>query len=213
MRMVIQPQKEDRRNKNGASRTFCLPGCLCLVQPSARSQNVTLISRAQGPNNRSLNYFQVPVPKGKVFSGGSVVKNAPAMQETWVRSLGWEDPPGGGNGNPLQNSCLGNLMDRGAWQATVRGVTKESDTTKWLNNNDKSNGKNLESPVSAANLRMLPGFLEVGNMGNRLFSAYLSQEMKCCPTQMGCHDLHDQTQPTNKSSDRTVPAKYATRFF
>ena len=29
---------------------------------------------------------------------------------------------GGGNGNPLQYSCLVNLMDRGAWQATVRGV-------------------------------------------------------------------------------------------
>ena len=32
--------------------------------------------------------------------------------------------PGGGNGNPLQYSCLGNSMDRGAWQATVQGVTK-----------------------------------------------------------------------------------------
>ena len=30
--------------------------------------------------------------------------------------------PGKGNGNPLQNSCLGNPMDRGAWQATVHGV-------------------------------------------------------------------------------------------
>ena len=32
--------------------------------------------------------------------------------------------PGGGNGNPLQYSCLGNLMDRGAWWATVHGVSK-----------------------------------------------------------------------------------------
>ena len=32
--------------------------------------------------------------------------------------------PGEGNGNPLQCSCLGNLMDRGAWRATVYGVTK-----------------------------------------------------------------------------------------
>ena len=32
--------------------------------------------------------------------------------------------PGGGNGNPLQCSCLGNLMDRGAWQAVAHGVTK-----------------------------------------------------------------------------------------
>ena len=32
--------------------------------------------------------------------------------------------PGGGNGNPLQCSCLGNPMDRGAWRATVQRVTK-----------------------------------------------------------------------------------------
>ena len=32
--------------------------------------------------------------------------------------------PGEGNGNPLQYSCLGNPMDRGAWWATIHGVTK-----------------------------------------------------------------------------------------
>ena len=36
---------------------------------------------------------------------------------------------GEGNGNPLQYSCLGNPMNRGAWWATVHGFTKESDTT------------------------------------------------------------------------------------
>ena len=35
---------------------------------------------------------------------------------------------GEGNGNPLQCSCLGNPMDRRAWQATVQRVAKESDT-------------------------------------------------------------------------------------
>ena len=42
-------------------------------------------------------------------------------------------PSGEENGNPFQYSCLGNSMDRGAWQ-TVHRVTKESDITKWLNN-------------------------------------------------------------------------------
>ena len=53
-----------------------------------------------------------------------VVKNLPAMQETWVWFLGWEEFPGEGNGNPLQDSCLENSMDKGAWQATVPEVTK-----------------------------------------------------------------------------------------
>ena len=38
--------------------------------------------------------------------------------------------PGGGNGNPLQYSCLGNPKDRGAWQATVHGMANESDVTE-----------------------------------------------------------------------------------
>ena len=49
------------------------------------------------------------------FPGGSVVKNLPAMQETRVRSLGWEDSPGEGNDNLLQDSCLENSMDGVAW--------------------------------------------------------------------------------------------------
>ena len=65
-----------------------------------------------------------------------LVKNPPAMWETWVQSLGWEDPlekgkatpvfwPGAfhrlyspcgeGNGNPFQYSCLETPMDGGAW--------------------------------------------------------------------------------------------------
>ena len=39
-------------------------------------------------------------------------------------------PPGRGNRNPLQYSCLGNPMHRGAWRATVHGVTRESDMTE-----------------------------------------------------------------------------------
>ena len=43
------------------------------------------------------------------------LKRLPAMRETWVPSLGQEDYPGEGNGNPLQYSCLENPMDKGAW--------------------------------------------------------------------------------------------------
>ena len=59
-----------------------------------------------------------------VFPGRSAVRNLPTTQETQVQSLGQEEFPGDGNGNPLQYSCLGNPMDRGAWRAAVHGVTK-----------------------------------------------------------------------------------------
>ena len=55
------------------------------------------------------------------------LKNRPAMQETQetqVQSLGGEDALEEENGNPLQYSCLGNPMDRGAWRTTDHGVTK-----------------------------------------------------------------------------------------
>ena len=52
----------------------------------------------------------------------SQIKNPPAMQETQVGSLSWEDPLQ--KEMATQYSCLGNLMDREAWQATVHGVTK-----------------------------------------------------------------------------------------
>ena len=52
------------------------------------------------------------------------VKHLPTMRKNQVQSLGQEHPPGEGNGNPLQYSCLENPMDGGAWWATVHGVAK-----------------------------------------------------------------------------------------
>ena len=46
------------------------------------------------------------------------------MQEMWVQSLGWEHSLEEEMANPFQYSCLGNSMDRGAWQATVHEVAK-----------------------------------------------------------------------------------------
>jgi len=60
-------------------------------------------------------------------NGGSVVKNLPcsAGDAGAMGSIpGLERSPGEGNGNPLQYSCLENLMDRGAWRTTVHGVAK-----------------------------------------------------------------------------------------
>ena len=55
------------------------------------------------------------------------VNNSPAYAEDtgdpgWVPGSGRS--PGGENGNPLQYSCLENSMNRGAWRATVHGITK-----------------------------------------------------------------------------------------
>ena len=65
------------------------------------------------------------------FAGGAVIRNLPASAGD-VREVGsipgWGSSSRGGNGNPLQYSCLENPMDRGAWWAAVHGVTKESET-------------------------------------------------------------------------------------
>ena len=53
-----------------------------------------------------------------------MVKNPPAKAGDTSLILGLGRPPGEGNGNPLQYSCLENSKDRGTWWATVHGVTK-----------------------------------------------------------------------------------------
>ena len=58
------------------------------------------------------------------YPGGSVIKNLPANAGDVGSVRGSGRSPGVGNGNPLQYSCLGNPMDRGAWWVTVREVAK-----------------------------------------------------------------------------------------
>ena len=68
----------------------------------------------------------------KGFPGGSVVKHPPASAAATGDVglvLGSGRSPGGGNGNPPQHSCQENLIDRGAWWATVRAGDRKSDAT------------------------------------------------------------------------------------
>ena len=58
-----------------------------------------------------------------------MVKNPPANAEKMSLIPGSGTSPGGGHNNPLQYSCLENLMDRGAWRATVHRVA-ELDTAE-----------------------------------------------------------------------------------
>ena len=63
------------------------------------------------------------------FPGGSDGKESAYSAGDLGSIPGSGRSPGEGNGNPLQYVCLENPMDREAWQATVHGVTKESDRT------------------------------------------------------------------------------------
>ena len=60
------------------------------------------------------------------FPGSSVVRSLLASAGDVGSISVSRRSPGGGNGNPLQYSCLGNPVDRGAWRATIHRVTKES---------------------------------------------------------------------------------------
>ena len=65
-----------------------------------------------------------------------MVKNSPTSVGDAGSTPGLGRFPGEGNGNPLQYPCMGNPVHRGAWQAAVHGVTKESDTAYLLKNKD-----------------------------------------------------------------------------
>ena len=73
-------------------------------------------------NRKKRNWTSISHHAG--FPGGSVVKN-PTANSVEVGSVsGLGRSLGGGNHNPLQYSCLGNPMDRGAWWATVHAIAK-----------------------------------------------------------------------------------------
>jgi len=71
-----------------------------------------------------------------------VVKNPPANTgdiRDVVSIPGLGRCPGGGNGNPLQYSCLENPMNRGTWQATVLRITRSQTQLKQLNMHSTTN--------------------------------------------------------------------------
>ena len=67
-----------------------------------------------------------------------IVRNPPAMQETWVWSMSWEDSPGGGHGNPLLYSCLENPHGQRSLVGCSPWGHKELDTTEWLSTTQHS---------------------------------------------------------------------------
>ena len=83
--------------------------------------------------------------------GGASGKEPACQCKRWKRRSfipGWGRPPGGGNGTPLQYSCLENPTDRGAWWAAVHGVAKSRTRLRELSKLTVTNLTNL-SPIQA----------------------------------------------------------------
>ena len=99
------------------------------LEKGTATHSSILAWRVHGSQRVGLSDFQREARASQV---ALVVKNPPANagdigDEGSIPA--WGRSPGEGNGNPLQYSCLGNPLDRGAWWATVHGAAKESDTT------------------------------------------------------------------------------------
>jgi len=77
---------------------------------------------------RSLREKPLVLYKGEASLVAQLVKNLPAMQETWVQSLGWEDPLEKGKVTHSSILVWRIPMDREAWQATVHGIAKSQTT-------------------------------------------------------------------------------------
>ena len=81
-----------------------------------------------------MDSFSVPSEGNNPWASlvAQMVKNLPAMQEIWVRSLGWEDPLEKGTATHSRILAWKISMDRGAWWATVHGVAKSQLMTERL---------------------------------------------------------------------------------
>ena len=100
------------------------PGSSAGKESSSNAGDLGLIPGLGRSPGEGIGY---PIPSAPVFLASPVaqiVKNLPAMQETWVWSLGWEDPLEKGMATHSSILAWRIPMDRGAWQATVHGGAK-----------------------------------------------------------------------------------------
>ena len=102
---------------------MCFPGGSVLKNLSANAEDLSLIpglGKSPGEENGNpLQYFELP----RWLSGKESTYSSGAAGDTGSIP-GSGRSPGGRNGDPFQYSCLGNPMDRGAWQATAHGIAK-----------------------------------------------------------------------------------------
>ena len=81
------------------------PGWLRCKESTCNAGEPSLIAGSGRSPGEGISY---PLQYSWASLVAQMVKNLPAMQETRVQSLGWEDPPRGGHGNSLQYPCLEN---------------------------------------------------------------------------------------------------------
>ena len=124
----------DSQGRGGRQGLGCTTSASSLCRPCSRppgtAHTVHRVQNTSRDPRKCLNFIYNQKTQGtfrskkKGFPSGSVVKNLPT--DTGDAGLIPESrrSPGGGNGNSLQYSCLGNPMDRGAWWAAVHGVAK-----------------------------------------------------------------------------------------
>ena len=93
-------------------------GCHCLLRNAGDLSSIPGLGRSPG---EGIGY---PLQYSWASLLAQIVKNLPAMRETSVLSLGWEDPLEKGMATHSSILTWRILIDRGAWQATVHGVTK-----------------------------------------------------------------------------------------
>ena len=116
------------------------------------------------------------------FPGGSDGKESACNAGDPGLNPGSGISPGEGNGNPLQYSCLENLMDRGAWKVTVRGVSQSQIELKRLST--QASGIQILTQKNAL------FFLPISEYHQKQFCSYMKEPTVCLPSlTSGLHDL------------------------
>ena len=123
---ILPPMRDSTLGTTGKKKkrqnSYTSASCLFSAQPPPRC----LIK----PLRKQLLWFSLHIPGGSQVA--PAVKNLPSNAGDAGSIPGLGRSPGGGHDNPLQQSCLENLMDRGVWQDTVHRVTKSWTRLKQL---------------------------------------------------------------------------------
>ena len=115
-------------------KTFQLTPCVITLTAISQYEVNEASEKAVAPHSSTL-AWKIPWTEepGRLQSMGSL-----RVRHDWATSLSLSlSCIGGGNGNPLQCSCLENPRDREPWWAAVYGVTQSQTRLKWLSNSSR----------------------------------------------------------------------------